>query len=746
MSNDWVFKRHIQIPTDSVRKSLKKPRQPPRGKEKRKDPREFGKTLIDQLEKSVEYCRRQGKITTDEDVLFVLSTENYMHFEEQMVDRLGLKLSLQIDDYSAIVTIDSAFLEKLRNILKRYIESSELRSYVDEISSISLADFDRISVDLKRWIDTSNEPIYVEIEMLPNLGEERYVSLVNSITSFLKQQNDEVLVSRVREGSASIRARAKPQSVKMISSGVDSVWKAKIAPTIIKGKPQSIETPFEITPKSPEPEAKCICVLDTGIDKNHPLLRGVFLDAVDLTKDNQPQDVDGHGTFVAGLAAYGELENRTDPQASARIISAKVLGQDLSPYPYLETYIEEAVNRYHAQAKIFSLSVMYPQYSDFSQPTELAHVIDRLSRDNDVLFVVCTGNLQDEELSSLRSLPYPTYLGDRCCVAYGGAESCNCITVGGVANKESDKSAAKLRQPSPFTRRGELSEREKPDVVSWAGNAERDSSTGHIRSDDKLGVISLGLSPSTLACGIGTSYATPIVANLLARLLKEYPEASPNLLKALLIHFARWPEEHQRLNAGDDLKRSLYGKGIPEFFNCAYSTKSCAAYVLEDSVAYNEIAVVPIYVPGIMKRIYGEKIMRVTLVYDPPVDRGISGYSMVDLDFQLYKLYKIQRNWDRFHRKQWDNVKSDVFRWQKAGWGKEWSVIIYPKVRFRRKLDEMGEKSQRFALVVTLEDPNKKTDVYNAILNERKTIVKTLEAYVQRRNKNAQGYPPQGTQ
>jgi hypothetical protein len=721
-----------------VRKRPKKARQPPRSKGKRKDPREFGKTLIDQLEQSVRYCRREGKIVSDEDVLFVLHTENYMHFEEQTMDRLGLKLSLQTDGYSAIISVDPVFLERLRSILGRYVETAELRSYIDEIASISLADFDRISVELKHWIDTSDEPISVEIEMLPNLGEERYVSVINNITNFLKQQNDNVLVSRVRENSASIRAYAKPQTVRKIASGVDSVWQAKKAPTIIKGRPQSIETPFEITPRSPESGAKCICVLDTGIDKNHPLLKDVFLDAVDLTRDNQPQDVDGHGTFVAGLAAYGELENRTDPSASARIISAKVLGQDLSPYPYLETYVEEATNRYHEQASIFSLSVMYPQYCNFSRPTELAYVIDRLSRDNNVLFVVCTGNLQDEELSSLRSLPYPTYLGDKCCVVYGGAESCNCITVGGVANKESDKSTAKIRQPSPFTRRGELSERGKPDIVSWAGNAERDLNTGQIKSNDKLGVVSLGLSPSILAYGIGTSYAAPIVANMLARLLKEYPEASPNLLKALLIHFAYWPEEHHRLNASNDLKKSLYGKGIPEFFKCAYSTKSCAAYVREDSVAYNEIAIIPIYVPSIMKQIYGEKIMRVTLTYDPPVDRGISGYSLVDLDFQLYKQYRIQRNWDRLHRKQWDNVKSDIFRWQKTGWGKEWSIIVYPRLRFRKKLDELGEKSQRFALVVTLEDPNKKTDVYNAILNERKTIVKTLEAYVQRRNRNAQ--------
>lgn len=736
MSNDWVFKRHIEISADSVRKNLKKTHQPPRSKGSKKDTREFGRALIEQLEQSVKYCKRQSKITSDEDIFFVLHTEDRINYEETMMDRLGVKLSVQTDDKSAVVSIDSEFLEKLRSVLSRYMDTAELHSYIDEIASISLADFDRISPELKEWIDTSDIPIYVEIEMLPNLREERYVSLINSLTDFLKQQKDEILISRVRESSASIRARAKPQTVKALVDGVDSIWQARKAPTIIKGKPQSIETIHEITARSPESDAEFVCVLDTGLDKNHPLLKDVFLDAVDLTKDNEPQDVDGHGTFVAGLAAYGELENRSDPSASARIISAKVLGSDLSPSPYLETYIEEAVERFHEQAKIFNLSVMYPQYSSFLQPTELAYTIDKLSRRYNVLFVVCTGNLQDEEFLSLKSLSYPTYFGDKCCVVYGGAESCSGITVGGVANKDSDKSVARIRQPSPFTRRGELSARGKPDVVSWAGNAERIPSTGRIKSNEKLGVVSLAISPSVLAYDIGTSCAAPVVANLLAELLREYPDAGSNLLKALLIHFAYWPEEHQRLNASGDLKKSLYGKGIPDFFKCAYSTKSCAAFILEDSIAYNEVAFIPIYVPKIMRQIYGEKIMRVTLVYDPPVDRGIAGYSLVDLDFQLYKQYRIQHNWDKFYRKEWDNVKRDTFRWQKAGWGKEWSIAVFPKTRFRKRLNELGEKNQKFALVVTLEDPNKRADIYNAVLNERKIIVKTLEAYVQRRNKH----------
>jgi len=317
------------------------------------------------------------------------------------------------------------------------------------------------------------------------------------------------------------------------------------------------------------------------------------------------------------------------------------------------------------------------------------------------MFVICTGNISDELPSLIGSLPYPEYLGDSCCTIYSGAEACNAVTVGGVANKDSDNSIARRKQPSPFTRRGELRKRGKPDVVSWAGNVELPAASSgsfrfHVRPE--LSVISLALSPSTLGYDIGTSYAAPIVANILARLSKEYPNAGINLLKALVIHFSYWPDEHRRINASEDLKKALYGKGISDFDRCAYSTNSCATYIMEDSVGYDEIAWIPIYVPAHMRDIYGEKRMRVTLVYNPPVDRGVLGYTLVDLDFQLYKQLRIQRNWDRVYRQRWDNVKTDVFRWQKMGWGKEWTLMVFPRLRFRERIADSND-NQKFAAV-----------------------------------------------
>uniref|UniRef100_UPI00117A5AB4 S8 family serine peptidase n=1 Tax=Klebsiella pneumoniae TaxID=573 RepID=UPI00117A5AB4 len=53
-----------------------------------------------------------------------------------------------------------------------------------------------------------------------------------------------------------------------------------------------------------------VCILDTGVNNGHPLMRPVLSD--DDLHALKPQwgthDSRGHGTLMAGLAAYGDLQ------------------------------------------------------------------------------------------------------------------------------------------------------------------------------------------------------------------------------------------------------------------------------------------------------------------------------------------------------------------------------------------------------------------------------------------------------
>ena len=112
------------------------------------------------------------------------------------------------------------------------------------------------------------------------------------------------------------------------------------------------------------------------------------------------------------------------------------------------------------------------------------------------------------------------------------------------------------------------------------------------------------------------------------------------------------------------------------------------------------------------------------------------------MSFKLFKVSQkgskpqVQNHWDKISRIRWDTVKKDTFRWQKTGWGQEWFIELSSRVRSKKKIAELGEASQKFALVITLEDPKGKVDIYNAISNERRPIEQTLQAYIQTKRKS----------
>jgi|GEM_PF-4403680 len=67
-----------------------------------------------------------------------------------------------------------------------------------------------------------------------------------------------------------------------------------------------------------------VAVLDTGVDTDHPGLRGKIARAVDFADTGSPKDKFGHGTHVTGIIA-GELGNFVGMAPGVEIYSAKVL-------------------------------------------------------------------------------------------------------------------------------------------------------------------------------------------------------------------------------------------------------------------------------------------------------------------------------------------------------------------------------------------------------------------------------------
>jgi hypothetical protein len=323
----------------------------------------------------------------------------------------------------------------------------------------------------------------------------------------------------------------------------------------------------------PSTDAPAIAVLDSGLTSGHPLLGTAVGDAqgyLEPHRSANDADPHWHGTFVGGLALYGDVQScvrqgQFVPQL--RLFSGKVFEDDEQDQTeFVEKAVEEAVRELHGQygCKVFNLS-----YGDLNKVYDgrhlrgLAYTLDRLTRVLGVLFVVPAGNLQLNRLPQNAREQYPNYLFEEQARLLDPATALNAITVGGLSLFEATRDAqnhpdtiedhvlARANQPFPLTRRGpSINGAIKPDVVEHAGNIALMRASGRPRHTG-LGVVSLN--GGFAAHGypfkedIGTSYAAPQVAHKAARLLADAPDASPNLLRVLIGAHARWPQTCETL-------------------------------------------------------------------------------------------------------------------------------------------------------------------------------------------------------
>jgi Subtilase family len=253
------------------------------------------------------------------------------------------------------------------------------------------------------------------------------------------------------------------------------------------------------------------------------------------------------------------------------LLAGKVFNDDdENQTEFVERAVDEAVRYFvtEYQCRVFNLS-----YGDRNKVYDgrhvrgLAYTLDRLTRELGIVFVVPTGNLLPVDLPGDPRNTYPGYLLEPSSRVLDPAPSLNALTVGGIANHTATRAAqhhqntieelpiAVAGQPAPFTRAGPgLGGAIKPDLVEEAGNwAVRRS--GGMAQARGLGVVSMN---SGFALGppfsedVGTSYAAPIVAHTVAMLSAQLPDASGNLLRAVLAAHARWPEPSVRLLAPND--------------------------------------------------------------------------------------------------------------------------------------------------------------------------------------------------
>lgn len=334
-----------------------------------------------------------------------------------------------------------------------------------------------------------------------------------------------------------------------------------------------VDTPtFKL--QAPKLNAPKVCVIDSGIQERHPLLKA----AIDCDNSTSwvPGETDqiadrvrngGHGTRVAGAVIYPITIPRTGKEkAICWIQNARVLDVNcqLPKQLFPPKLLGDIVEFYHGKTttRIFNHSITgsVPCHTQYMSPWAAA--IDNLTWKNDILFIVAAGNLPfsgkigytrlsvKDHLAANRLCP--DYLLENSCRIANPAQSFQALTVGSISPASyhtlSYSSISQKDKPSAFSCSGlGIWDTIKPEVVEYGGDLVKDESIPpNIISRKEVCAelvrSTLNGGPAVAADTVGTSYATPKVSHIAACLAADLPDETCLLHRALIVQSARWPE------------------------------------------------------------------------------------------------------------------------------------------------------------------------------------------------------------
>lgn len=368
-------------------------------------------------------------------------------------------------------------------------------------------------------------------------------------------------------------------------------------------------------------DAPAVCHLDTGVRRSHELLEGSLAESdMHSIVAGTLGDRQNHGTPMAGLALFGDLEplllSGVQVQLRHRLESVKLLpdsgGHDESAYGLATAQAVAMPEIAAPRARVFCMPVT-AKPDRVGEPTLWSASVDALAAGVDIgasndgiqllnapdpaasrLFVISAGNLAFHEFQ-------PAYR-DACDAAPidDPAHSWNALTVGAHTERTAEsedpdfwgwKALAQDGDISPHSRTSVLFARQwpiKPDICMEGGNLLHDGAADYhphpllcLRTTDARGDRALGSANATSA-------ATAQAARLAALAMAQYPDYWPETIRGLLTHGADWtplmrsevegaPNKTQRLAL---LRR--YGWGVPTESTVLDSSLTAVTLVSQD--------------------------------------------------------------------------------------------------------------------------------------------------------------------
>lgn len=682
---------------------------------------------------NTEFSKKDIEYTSD--LFLQIETPEKITIKSQKlkIENLGFELLSYStkNESKGIAKIGKQKLDEFNQRLDNYISSAENtgKTYFAPIESIS-------SIPPENKIDEtidyeSDERVEIVINLFNAITSKELLAITNSIEAELRQFSDDVNKRNFKNGVASLHCTIQAKYLPQLATDFSTIKEIKTSQIFVV--PQALATdalPNSLTINQVKSDS-LICIVDSGINKN-----GVM---GNLIKDQliyiNPVSIDcdyNHGTFVASRCVFGDdIDNclgthSLNPYCNLidlSVFGVNNVGQIIGPSEFLlRTAIEDAVDKYAGIVQVYNLSLGAETPIKDSEFSDLAKLLDYLSKEYKVLFVVAAGNIR----SLLGAFPtdhYGSPLSRICCPA----ESLLGLTVGSIAKHTNGTALSDVNFVSPFSRKGPGADNGiKPELVAHGGNL-----IVPYADSPRLSTYGISKDGKSLSVDNGTSYSAPIISQYAQKLFDAYPQSAPNLVKGLLCHFAEPRNNHDELNESG---LNYVGFGEPNINRALTAGNFNAAYIYEGQLDQDNYQYIGFHIPSTLRADEEDTKLRVkiTVTYDPPVNPdNEKEYSEARITANLFKnsdkgMKDISISAEDKYNLPWNPIiqfEKIFTRSYSAGF---WELRLRLYTRGKVK----GNYLQDYSVVIEIIDDNKKTDVYNDVDNEFSDIYKKIEVTI----------------
>lgn len=337
------------------------------------------------------------------------------------------------------------------------------------------------------------------------------------------------------------------------------------------------------------------CILDTGVNYDHPLLSEFIsdFDAQSVDASWGTRDNNGHGTKMAGVVAYNNLKkillDNQPVQVNHKLESVKILppqGFQQSASNLFGSITDQAVLLAEIKRsrvnRIFCMAISAENNAEIQgSPSSWSSGVDKICFDrngkeynlNWRLFFVSASNVN---LKSIKEIGY--FDANLVKSIEDPGQSWNALTVGAYSPEDNTSetgysSLAKAGELSPYSATSILWDNKwpiKPEIVCDGGNVIINGQDVDV--DDNLSLLTLhhDISQHLYSAICATSAATAQATYLGSELAAAYPDLWPETIRALIVHSAEWTAEMkkqflEKANTKSGRRRLLRtcGYGVP---------------------------------------------------------------------------------------------------------------------------------------------------------------------------------------